>query len=1125
MKEIKECLSGFRFKELFTEHLMWDSSKGNYAIEAGDSVCEVQAVAEKRGLVVLICRPTEGAPFPGSAERKRIEREVTKLHHEHIIVFVDREQTRQVWQVPKREGGKTTAHSEVPFFKGKGVEHLARRIEAISFTLDESEKVSLIEVSARVNHALLAEKVTKKFFKEFSDQRKAFVKFLDWIEDETKRDWYCSVLLNRIMFIYFLGGKGFLPGGTKFLGQSLENNAGVNGLDTFYTHFLLPLSFFGLGEKQGSRGRFEDQFKEVIYLNGGLFAVHSVERELGIDKQAVAEAKFGEGTKIPDSEFKKWFAYFEKWRWTLDEDKVENDGYISPHILGYIFEKYINQKQMGAYYTKEDITGYICRNTIIPRLFDMLASESERTKDPRFKQAVLPLPIGPHPNFFNEGRGISNGEGIDRYIYGCIKQHQNLAGETEFEQSQRRKRYEGILRDFDAEKIQQVDDFITYNLDIEKLAVDFIGGIQDPEVLHSFYFKGLQQITILDPTCGSGAFLFEALVILYPIYNACLSRMRYLVNKTTGAEPDIVNWGDRLHFDDLEIDQSTLADLVGSGSSKAVADFRAEVERINDHPSAEYFIKKTIIVNNLYGVDIMEEAVEICKLRLFLTLIATVERDDYKDNFGVEPLPDIDFNILAGNTLVGYESMFNRQHTRQLASSTVFDFDGEDDDLRDELQKFRIMLQHWRQSMLGDTTVPIVSKSSILAAAEHITPRLDHDLFRLFKQLGLLSRVVGKNPNGAPKVETFTERQFKRISEPFHWLLAFPGVEAAGGFEVIIGNPPYVEISPKEVPYSIPNTLTYNMGNLYAPCFVRSLRLLGPNGRLGLIVPMSISSIREYIPLMQDFTKSLKQTWVTNHAIRPQALFDGISQRVSICMGAKNGFSTPATFSTRYVRTDEPGTLFNGALEFSLRSAWSIDGIFPKLSSPMEHEIIAKLRQYKPYSRLGTGSSKVWMKDYGETYWIFPTSFQPFRTPLKSYKTVTLPEEDQLPFVGFLNSSLFYWFYHSISDCWHLGMWHLRNAPFGLERMSQGNRIQLAERTKELMLQMVATRIERYDKRANGTIYEYRLQKCKSIIDKIDAILADHFGLNSEELDFIRTYDQRYRMGPSSEGTSEGTSE
>ena len=43
---------------------------------------------------------------------------------------------------------------------------------------------------------------------------------------------------------------------------------------------------------------------------------------------------------------------------------------IDPDVLGYIFEKYINQKQMGAYYTKEDITEYISKNTVIPFLFD-----------------------------------------------------------------------------------------------------------------------------------------------------------------------------------------------------------------------------------------------------------------------------------------------------------------------------------------------------------------------------------------------------------------------------------------------------------------------------------------------------------------------------------------------------------------------------------------------------------------------------------------------------------------------------------------------------------------------------------------------------------------------------------
>ena len=64
------------------------------------------------------------------------------------------------------------------------------------------------------------------------------------------------------------------------------------------------------------------------------------------------------------------FDYFDRYQWHLDERPLRKDNEINPDVLGYIFEKFINQKQMGAYYTKEDITEYISRNTIVPFLFD-----------------------------------------------------------------------------------------------------------------------------------------------------------------------------------------------------------------------------------------------------------------------------------------------------------------------------------------------------------------------------------------------------------------------------------------------------------------------------------------------------------------------------------------------------------------------------------------------------------------------------------------------------------------------------------------------------------------------------------------------------------------------------------
>lgn len=75
--------------------------------------------------------------------------------------------------------------------------------------------------------------------------------------------------------------------------------------------------------------------------------------------------------KIKDQAFEKVFNFFDQWNWHLDA-RIEATGKdINPDVLGYIFEKYINDRAaMGAYYTKEDITDYISKNTIIPSIFD-----------------------------------------------------------------------------------------------------------------------------------------------------------------------------------------------------------------------------------------------------------------------------------------------------------------------------------------------------------------------------------------------------------------------------------------------------------------------------------------------------------------------------------------------------------------------------------------------------------------------------------------------------------------------------------------------------------------------------------------------------------------------------------
>src|SRR5690606_18956548 len=107
---------------------------------------------------------------------------------------------------------------------------------------------------------------------------------------------------------------------------------------------------------------------------------------------------------------------------------------------------------------------------------------------------------------------------VEPYIYDAVSTEDYLPTETEREYAARRARYERIKADFAAGKITSVDDLVTYNLDIQTLVEDWLRGLGDPVLLRRFYFECLSKLTVLDPTCGSGAFLFAAINILEPLY-------------------------------------------------------------------------------------------------------------------------------------------------------------------------------------------------------------------------------------------------------------------------------------------------------------------------------------------------------------------------------------------------------------------------------------------------------------------------------------------------------------------------------------------------------------------------------------------------------------------------------
>ncbi len=244
----------------------------------------------------------------------------------------------------RRGGGYQTATREHTYYSNQPGDSLLVKLDGIAFDiseLDSDGNVKVMKVVERVKKAFDVEKVTRRFYDEFKAEHNAFCQFLKGLDVPDELSWYASVMLNRLMFIYFIQKKGFLNGDTNYLANKLKESK-KRGADQFYKRFLIRLFFEGFAKEEKERSPEVNQLLgKVPYLNGGLFLPHQL------------EVAHGEKINIGDYAFERLFDFFDRYSWHLDYRPLKADNEINPDVLGYIFEKYINQKQMGAYYTKE----------------------------------------------------------------------------------------------------------------------------------------------------------------------------------------------------------------------------------------------------------------------------------------------------------------------------------------------------------------------------------------------------------------------------------------------------------------------------------------------------------------------------------------------------------------------------------------------------------------------------------------------------------------------------------------------------------------------------------------------------------------------------------------------------
>ena len=1188
--------------KLFVEELGWEPARQKLMLRAGETDFAFTAVAEKRGFTAWLCASADGK-LPDHATRLKLDRKLSETSFEHLIVFATHDYATQSWMWVRREQGKPLAARTHEFNRTQPGDSLLQKLQILYVSLEEEEAgLSVTEIASRARAAFDIERVTKAFYRDFDTHRKAFLKFIDGIGEVADCEWYASVMLNRLMFVYFIQRKGFLDGDRDYLRNRLQRCQQEHGKDKFYTFyriFLLRLFHEGFGRRRKDRAPdLEKLLGNIPYLNGGLFDVHELEKP----------ERYGEVIQIPDKAFERVFDYFDQYQWHLDERPLRADNEINPDVLGYIFEKYINQKQMGAYYTKEDITEYISKNTVLPFLFDAakkacrvaFEGSSSRREEAHSKSGAREsqslVTSAATPTIWDLLR-----ENPDRYIYDAVKKGVeiplpkmieagindvskrggwNKPAPSEFalpteiwrEVVARRQRYfelrarliggttaltpaqansltrpaatlshpmgEGQEREnrspslgkssasFSPDAgchspsppseggegrgevgrpppITDINDFITLNLDLRQFAQDVIENCEGPDLLMAFW-QAITTITVLDPTGGSGAFIFAALNILEPLYEACLDRMEAFLAEWNVSSP------------------SPLEERAGERRPKQLhpnyhKKFTEVLARVDAHPNRRYFVLKSITLNNLYAVDIMEEAVEICKLRLFLKLAAQVEPDATKDNLGIEPLPDIDFNIRAGNTLVGYATKEEVQRCMKELGGGQMKLMGEEElgsftrfntrcaDVEQAFSKFRQLQTE------GDGSVPAADKQELQKRLKALEDELNRHLATEY---------------GVKVSDKAAFTKWVKSHQPFHWFIQFYGILASGGFDVIIGNPPYVEMN-KVNEYRITNYKTLDSGNLYALCVERSGVLLCGVGYMGVIVPLSGFSTERmlsYQELVWSRFNSLALSFYSGDA-HPSVLFDGVKYRLCVIIAAKTKADRRDVRVSDYLRwyADERPTLFAAKVAHTPCHFSSGFLRFAKTGTRLAEQVASKLLAKKPtlatyLRRSGKGHITY---HRSPVFWIRSMDFEPFfKSPVKDRSTDHLKDlffQDSIQAQkagAFLNSSLFYFWFTAQGNCRNIAGPDIETFPVG--DLDDAKLKGLTKVFAELMADL-----KRHSKRrvyvyeASGKVEydEFYPDQSKPILDEIDTVLAGHYGFTAAELDFILNYDIKYRLG------------
>ena len=257
--------------------------------------------------------------------------------------------------------------------------------------------------------------------------------------------------------------------------------------------------------------------------------------------------------------------------------------------------------------------------------------------------------------------------------------------------------------------------------------------------------KALYDCKVLDPACGSGAF---------PM--GMLQQMVHILNR---IDPGNTMWKEVM----LNNAISETSEVYQNATDEERAEMVADIERsFNESINRPDYARKLYLIENcIYGVDIQPIAIQISKLRFFISLVVDQKTNNNPvDNFGIRPLPNLEAKFVAANTLIGLEKK----------DANLFDSEA--------IKQKEKELKEAKHRIFGAKTVKTKRKYKERVAA------LRTEIAEMLKESGSIGNQEAQQ---LASWDMFDQHTSSPFFDP-EWMFG-----VGDGFDVVIGNPPYIK--------------------------------------------------------------------------------------------------------------------------------------------------------------------------------------------------------------------------------------------------------------------------------------------------------------------------------------------